>query len=204
MVSRATLLVTVLSATLGLTSPAAKANLIVNPTFAGIDVLQGGPPPGTTAGGWTFVNGSGAYLSSGAQGGYLNGLCCAALGSIQQSVGTVPGALYHIDFFLTQNGNFRGSIDVEFGGTIGYSATNPPIPAGTYEEFSFDATATSSSTLFSFNGSNLAGTVWIDNVSAVGATPVVPEPGSLILLAGGLLGLGDPSSQVRLSQLEPR
>ncbi len=189
MSSRAALLVTVRSTTLELISPAAQAKLIVNPTFAGITVYEGGPPPGTTAGGWTFIGNAGSYATSGAEGGYLN---AADSGTIEQAVSTVPGALYHIDFFLIANPYFCcATIDVAFGGTVGYSATNPPIPDSAYEEFSFDVTATTSSTLFAFSGSNLAGTVWIDNVSVVGAaSPSIPEPGSLALLAGGLMGLG--------------
>ncbi len=129
MSSRISLVVAALSIALVFVPLSAKAgpNLITNPTFTGITVFSGGAG-GTTAGGWTFVNCGGAYATSGAQGGYENS--CGLFGNtgtIEQTVGTVPGALYHVDFFLTGDG-FLNTIDVQFGGTIGYSAISPALP----------------------------------------------------------------------------
>ena len=184
-----------LSIALGLGSPGTQAapNLIVNPTFTGITVFAGGPG-GTTAGGWTFINCGGAYAGSGAEGGYVN--ACGSFGNagtIEQAVSTVAGALYHVSFFLTANGVITlNTIDVRFGGTTGYSATEPALPVTpTYEEFSFDADATDATTLFAFDGTFPGGgTIWIDNVSVVQEThQSVPEPGTLTIIAGSLLGL---------------
>lgn len=112
---------------------------------------------------------------------------------MQQAVGTIAGTLYHIDFFLTQNGfSSGGSINVQFGGTIGYSAIDSTLPrTPTYAEFSFDSLATSGSTLFSFNITAYGGgTTWINNVSVVPVASGIPEPASVALFGIGLMGLG--------------
>ena len=58
-------------------------------------------------------------------------------------------------------------------------------------QYSFDAVSNSSSTALSFAGSDNYGNIWLDNVSVTdqGMAPV-PEPGSLVLLAIGGIGIG--------------
>jgi hypothetical protein len=161
----------------------AATNLITNPTFAGINIPQGG-----SGGGWTFIGGAGAYPGSGAEGGYINNIGNPA-GTIEQSVGTTPGDSYLVDFFLTKNCCGSGNFTVQFGSKVGYSATDALVPSGSYAEYSFVAQTNSASTLFSFNGSSVGGTTWIDSVS-VTQVAGVPEPATWLMLILGLGGLG--------------
>jgi hypothetical protein len=174
----------------GLISSTAYAgpNLVTDPSFEGGGI------------GWTFAGCAGVTTGAphtGTMAAYVNftGAPCGApppapadSGFISQSITTISGDLYAVSFWLDTLAGF-GDLSASFGGDVGYSATSPDIP---YTNITFDAVATSSSSLFQFSGINVSGTNWIDDVSVMDLGPAIlptPEPGSLALLSGALAGL---------------
>src|SRR5271157_6013988 len=106
-------LVVGLAAAACLVSGAANAtNLISNPDF-------------TTGTGWTFVGSANSCLGCPFPGGYINNVGLGSSGAVEQTVSTVPGTLYDVDFFLVGNGFNAGDFQVSFGNTVGFSTTTP-------------------------------------------------------------------------------
>jgi hypothetical protein len=125
------------------------------------------------------------------------------IGYISQTLTTIVGAKYTLDFYLQRFDTSFGNVSVDnfaqvmFGGLVVFQEENV---AGDWIHFSFaDLTATSTSTLLRFGNTNINDYNQLDNVSVVktSADPDVPpdpralpEPGStaLVLAALGLLG----------------
>lgn len=103
-------------------------------------------------------------------------------GTIHQTLTTVAGKTYHIEFWL-QNEDTTGSNSMEFnwnGGAAEMSLLNEAAFGYTKYEFLLDATGASTDISFSFT--NVPAFWDLDDVSVS-----VPEPGSLALV--GLAGV---------------
>jgi hypothetical protein len=163
---------------------AGATNIVFNPTFNGITVFEGG-----SGGGWTFINDAGSYPTSGSQGGYVNGVGNGNFGTIQQLLSTTPGTQYDVDFFLTSNQvSPNGNFTVSLGNVVGFSASTGQLTNG--GQYSFNATATQLNTLFSFSGTDISGTTWIDKVSVTPLTSATPEPATWAMFLAGFGAVG--------------
>lgn len=126
--------------------------------------------------------GAGLGTSAGAPG---------STGSITQTLATSAGVPYVIEFWVNTavRPNF---FSVSFGGNVLDSltdiTTSPSILPPVYNLFSYTALASSASTDLVFTFRHDAWAWDLDDVSVEAAT-AVPEPGSSLLVAGGLIAL---------------
>jgi hypothetical protein len=131
----------------------------------------------------TFVTGPfDGYVSQDATDGFFAAL--GAVGSdviISQSFSDTSGQHYAFSFYYNANGTQPSDISAFWDGTLLLSLTNP-LTSG-YQHFTFLETGTGLDTV-SFHARNDPDYDALDNVS------VVSEPGSLLLLGSGLVGLG--------------
>ncbi len=140
------------------------------------------------ASGFTLVMPTGFHEYNASSGNFFAALgAVGADGSVSQTLSTVAGETYDFTFFLAGDGEAPNDFSAFFGSDLVYAATDLGT-ADTFDltPFSFDVTATSSSTTITFLGRDDQGWLALDDVSVVAATP---EPGSLGLLATGLFGM---------------
>ena len=163
---------------------AAQANIVTNPGFE-TGNFTGWALSGDTS--FTVVDNFSPH--SGSFGAFLG--TSGSTGSITQTLATTVGVSYDIEFWLNTavKPNF---FSVSFGGIVLDSLTDvttsssilPPF----YQLFSYTALASSASSdlVFTFRHDPWG---WdLDDVSVEAAT-AVPESGSLLLVAGGLIAL---------------
>lgn len=124
----------------------------------------------------------------------LAGSCAAFFGpvtsgGIQQSITTVVGHSYEVEFWLQNEADpFGASIPNSFS----FSWNGAPVslatdsPAFGYTHYSFVLSATDVATLIRFDFRHLPAFWDLDNVSVTERLVTVPEPGSLALLALGI------------------
>jgi hypothetical protein len=128
----------------------------------------------------------------------LTGLSSNRATGVQQTVTTVPGTLYDLSFWV---GNISGGIfgtastvNVFVNGSALAPATNSSVVGTntlTWQRFTRSFSATGPSTTLAFiNGDPAAdNSNGLDSVALTLGTTTVPEPGSLGLVAVGLMGL---------------
>ena len=123
---------------------------------------------------------------------------------ISQTLSLISGDTYSLTFSYgaDEQVGYNGTpFDTKLNVGIGGATTVVDVPSslvlGTWHTDTIDFTASSASELLSFlaNGgpSGIPSFVILDNVVVTNTTPtppVIPEPGSLVLLSTGLLGLG--------------
>jgi hypothetical protein len=129
----------------------------------------------------------------------------APFGGVQQTLATVVGDLYQVNYFLgTYTQRWGGppvSIQASAGGTDQVCTVNQPSSQSTWTLCSMSFIAASTSTALSFLGTAGVQYIGLDNVSVedLGPTtlPQVPEPTSMTLLGSGLLVAARAASRRR-------
>jgi hypothetical protein len=159
----------------------AKADLITNGGF------ETGDFTGWTVSGARTVTGP-LFGTSPHSGNYQASFLTS--GSLTQTLATMAGQSYTIDFFLAKTlvapAPGLTSFALQWDGATIFSLTSHPFQFG-YTEYMFNVTASTSSTNLSFIFGTDASTAWfLDDVSvnAVG----VPDGGSTVMLLGAALG----------------
>ncbi len=113
--------------------------------------------------------------------------------TLSQALATVAGQMYTVQFALDNMGSagmgYLNSFEADFGSEVLFSETN--AAASAYQLLTFTGLATGSSTTLSFISENDAFDFDLDDISVVpnATTSVTPEPGSLLLMGTGLLGV---------------
>ena len=113
------------------------------------------------------------------------------LGAIDQTIATVLGQTYVLEFWLASDGQPTNQFQALWNSDILFSQSN--IPTQGYQLYTYLVTGTGSDTL-NFFGQNNTGSLSLDDVSFFEATALplapVPEPATLAIWGGlSLLGL---------------
>jgi choice-of-anchor C domain-containing protein len=108
-------------------------------------------------------------------------------GSLTQFAGTTASASYVLSFQVSSNGGpYINGLQVFWNGSLLDTITTPAF--GTWETKSYLVTATGASTELTFSTDNASNQgPLLDDVSL---TQAVPEPGSIIMLSLGGIGMG--------------
>lgn len=166
------------AATLASVSGAAMAadNLVANGSF------ETGSFDGWTQSGSTAFNG--VYCPG--DGASPDGICRAyfgplgTTGGIEQSLATMAGGQYLVTFRLSGDGADPSSVQVNFGAQSLLTQTNP-VTTG-FQLYSFVASASSASTVLSFQFRDDTSFMELDSVSVT----AVPEPATVAMLSLGV------------------
>jgi hypothetical protein len=106
--------------------------------------------------------------------------------TITQTLTTDVGQTYTISYWVADGE--PNLLEVTFGGSTLFNGTAPTngTTAGDYVEYTFNSTATSTSTVLAFSGQRtVGGGTLLDDVSV----SAVPEPATWVLTSVALLGL---------------
>jgi hypothetical protein len=166
---------------LGTIAPAQAANIVTNGSFET-----------QTFAGWTQT-GNTSFSGVSCPGGAPDGNCFAffgpigSTGGISQTLTTVAGTTYEIDFSFLSDGGTPNSFSGSFGGVTFINQTD--IAAHPFQTFSFNVQATGTSTVLAFNFRDDPGFLEIDAISVDVAGARVPGPATLVLVGIGLVGL---------------
>jgi hypothetical protein len=151
-------------------------NLVANPGFETGDFTGW-----INNSGGNFVNSANAH--TGTYAAWMGAV--GSDGSFQQSIATTVGQLYNVSFWLQSPGGTPNDLSASFAGVTFYTIAN----AGAFpyeQEVGLNIMATSTSSLLLFSARQDP-SYW--NVDDVDVHAVVPEPGTLGLIALGALGL---------------
>jgi hypothetical protein len=112
---------------------------------------------------------------------------------LSQSVATIVGATYRVQFWLAQGYDGPRALEVDFGGQTLLSLFGGTLDQP-YTLMSYDVTATTNLSWLEFFGYNSGARYLLDDVSVellnrVTPVPELPEPGTVSVLTAGLLGL---------------
>lgn len=168
-----------------LLAPAAFANLVQNGNFD-----ANNPSSGTAPLDWTLTNassGSDFFVGSGPAFGALSAPNSANFGAVgayddtlSQTLTTDPGATYILTFYLAHDSsNSANDFSAVWNGATVLSLVNSGY--FDYTEYTYNVTATGTSTVLAFSGREVPAWYDLDNVSVT----ATPEPGLL-----GVSGIG--------------
>jgi hypothetical protein len=150
------------------------------------------------------------YVYAGSNSLNLTGVNPGGFNSISQTLSTVAGTTYVLNFWANSDSNNLFSILINGTPLAGSPSMiidngfpNSTNNTSLFQDYSDVFTATSSTTSLTFEDtstpdplSTQTGSVMIDNVSV----QMTPEPGSIVLLSSGILGLGLLAMRKRLIQ----
>jgi PEP-CTERM motif-containing protein/carbohydrate binding protein with CBM4/9 domain len=171
---KALVLIVAVLATAALSTRADPLNLVTNPGFE-LGSFSGWTNNSTG----NFVNAANPH--SGTYSAWMGQV--GSDGSFQQSIATTPGQLYNVSFWLESPGGTPNDFSASFGGVTFYTVTNGG--AFPYTQFMGNITATTASSLLLFSARQDPSYWHVDDVDV----HLVPEPGTLGLIALGALGL---------------
>lgn len=143
--------------------------------------------------GWTQVGMSAfdGVQCPGADSTVAAGSCSAFFGAVEgvggiaQTLTTLAGVTYSVDFAVQFDGGSPSSFEFNWGaGPVEVSLTNPAASSG-FVNYHFLLAASSASTQISFNFRDDSGFAFLDSVSIT----AVPEPASGLLAGAGLAAL---------------
>jgi len=175
------LLVAGIGVALGLAAPSEAApNLVVNGSFETGD-FTGWTQTGNTSFNGVQCPGPGPTVAAGNCSAFFGPV--GSTGGISQTLNTVAGLPYDIDFSFLPDGGTPSSFSASFDGTTLTNLTNPPASAS-FETFHYQVLATGATTTLSFSFRDDPGFLFLDAVSVT-----VPEPATLLLFGMGLAGL---------------
>jgi hypothetical protein len=160
--------------------------IVATPGYAEL-VVNGGFETGDFTG-WTAYytpSGSDMYVGSNYPHSGLHQALFAASGqyddSIMQSLTTVPGQSYKIDFWLAHPFTDSSNEFVAIWNAFPLLSLTPASYFG-YTEYTFTKVATDTTTILQFAGRDAPAYFYLDDVSV----QPVPEPSTLVLLSAGV------------------
>jgi carbohydrate binding protein with CBM4/9 domain/PEP-CTERM motif-containing protein len=151
-------------------------------------VTNGGFETGDFSGWTTFGNfefsGVSSLPHSGNFGAFFGPV--GAVGGISQNIATNPGQSYTFSFWLAGGGDPVNSVEADWDGSTVFGVSDAFFPGFTQETFTKLASSSLTNISFSFQNDPQ---FWIlDDVSVTSAS-VTPEPGTMGLMATGLVGM---------------
>ena len=155
----------------------ASANLVTNGGF------ETGDFTGWTQGGNTGFTGVDTNAHSDTYAGYFGAV--GSYGILSQSIATSSGATYEIIFWLANGEGTPNNFSASFGFSNLLSLVDSPGQG--YTQYTYFLTASSASTLLSFNLQQDPSYWHLDDISVV--PTATPEPATMLLLGLGLMGL---------------
>ena len=176
------------------------ANLVVNGGFETGDFSGWTTIPASTGslfGVWDISPHSGTYDAN------FGGITSGAYDGISQTLSTVAGTSYNVSFWLMNDNTPPSSFQAYWGGNqiLTIDQANP----FSYTQYTFTETATSNSTALLFQGYQVPGYFYLDDVSVTPTTSAVPEPSTLAMAGvAGLAGLAYSLLRRRLRGAEAR
>jgi hypothetical protein len=154
----------------------ARADLVTNGNFATDSYF-----------GWSLSGDDTEFYISGSPGNYAAALTTStALGNLSQSLATVTDQQYTVSFELAGDGATPNSFTASLGGTTLLSLTNVPDTLPSFTTYTFQYTASASTSLLSFGVLDNPGYLYLAEVSVVPSSSV-PEPATILGLGTGLL-----------------